>query len=305
MLAAPILVALALFILWRRLDSTAWTAAFAHLRSYSPQRIAGGVGLVALSFALLGAYEASMLRELGRALGLVRPMIIATCANAIGHSVGLATLSGGALRYRFYAAAGLSNSQIGALVALSAMPFLLGISLLLGLALRVHARQASTVLHLPTWLVVLFGILGLALNLGYILLTAARFRLSVGRFVLPLPRLGFALQQLGFGVTEIFCVAGLLYLFMPPELGMGLLGFMIVYLISIVLGQLSSVPAGLGVLEASLLVMLPHVPADKLLAAVIAYRLLFEALPLIAAVVLCGAYEWNLRLRRTSRASPE
>ena len=58
-----------------------------------------------------------------------------------------------------------------------------------------------------------------------------------------------------------------------------------------VAGQISNVPVGLGVLEAALLLMLPHVPASKLLGAVLAYRAVFEVLPLLLAITLLLAFE--------------
>ena len=49
--------------------------------------------------------------------------------------------------------------------------------------------------------------------------------------------------------------------------------------------------AGLGVLEAALLLMLPQVPPAKLLGAVLAYRAVFEILPLLVALALLLAFE--------------
>ena len=51
-------------------------------------------------------------------------------------------------------------------------------------------------------------------------------------------------------------------------------------------GQLSNVPAGLGVLEAALFLMLPQVPPGKLVGAVLAYRAVYEVLPLLRRVAV-------------------
>jgi uncharacterized membrane protein YbhN (UPF0104 family) len=51
------------------------------------------------------------------------------------------------------------------------------------------------------------------------------------------------------------------------------------------------VPAGLGVLESMLLLLLPHVPPDELLAAVLLYRVIYEILPLVVSLALWGGYE--------------
>jgi uncharacterized membrane protein YbhN (UPF0104 family) len=51
------------------------------------------------------------------------------------------------------------------------------------------------------------------------------------------------------------------------------------------------VPAGLGVLESMLLLLLPHVPPEQLLASVLLYRVIYEVIPLVMALGLWGAYE--------------
>ena len=47
----------------------------------------------------------------------------------------------------------------------------------------------------------------------------------------------------------------------------------------------SNVPAGLGVFESVLLVMLPHVPPGQLLGAMLLYRCVYEVVPLAWAVL--------------------
>jgi uncharacterized membrane protein YbhN (UPF0104 family) len=78
---------------------------------------------------------------------------------------------------------------------------------------------------------------------------------------------------------------------MPEELGMSWPAFIAIYCIAFVAGQLSNVPAGLGVLEAALLLMLPQVPPAKLLGGVLAYRAVFEILPLLVALSLLLMFE--------------
>jgi uncharacterized membrane protein YbhN (UPF0104 family) len=67
--------------------------------------------------------------------------------------------------------------------------------------------------------------------------------------------------------------------------------FIAIYCIAFVAGQISNVPAGLGVLEAALMLMLPQVPPAKLLGAVLVYRALFEVLPLLVGLAVWLAYE--------------
>ena len=58
----------------------------------------------------------------------------------------------------------------------------------------------------------------------------------------------------------------MLYLLLPESAELDYLPFLAVYLASVLVGVLSHVPAGLGVLESMLLLLLPDVPPEQLLA---------------------------------------
>lgn len=115
--------------------------------------------------------------------------------------------------------------------------------------------------------------------------------ITIGGQALRLPSLRDALVQIGFGLAQISLMTTILYLFMPPELSMTWPAFVAIYCLAFVAGQLSNVPAGLGVLEAALFLMLPQVPPGKLVGAVLAYRAVYEVIPLLCALVLLLIYE--------------
>src|SRR6202040_1278065 len=64
-----------------------------------------------------------------------------------------------------------------------------------------------------------------------------------------------------------------------------------VYLIALAAGAISNVPGGIGVFEFVLLLLLPAVPKDRLLGALVAYRAIYYFAPFAAALVLLGAHE--------------
>jgi uncharacterized membrane protein YbhN (UPF0104 family) len=86
-------------------------------------------------------------------------------------------------------------------------------------------------------------------------------------------------------------VSSVLYLLLPDSAGLTYLPFLAVYLASVFVGVLSHVPAGLGVLESMLLLLLPEVPPAELLASVLLYRVVYEILPLVFSLSLWGGYE--------------
>lgn len=302
--AALLIAAAALVILSQHLNAEVLRNAFAQLRSIPLHLVAEALVLVALSFLLAGLFEALALHKVRRALaesavtpfGSTRAIGVALIANPIGHVLGFSTFTAGVLRFRIYAAAGLKRTPIAMMILLTALPYSLGITLLASALLILANDQAAAALHVPAWLVTLAGVLGLLAHTTYIALTVFVRRTVVVRGTpVQLPTAGFTLIQYVIGVAEILLIAGTLYLFMPRELSIGLWGFLFVYLTAVVLGQVSSLPAGLGVLEASLILMLPQVPVHQLIAAVLAYRVVFELIPLLASLGLLGVYEMASR----------
>ena len=262
------------------------------LQDYSLERVLLAVGCSLLALILMGLYEARALREAGHPLGVLRPMLVTAIAAPIGHSVGLATLTSGAMRYRLYAPLGIPPSTIGTVIVYTALPYVLSLSLLLAFALIFGASQAARLLGLPVASVVALGMFGLAVNAGYVLLTALRRTpISLGRFTFRLPSLPFTLLQYAIGSLAIICLANILHLFLPPELPLSFPAHLGLYVLSLMGGNLSNVPAGLGVFDAALLLMLRDLPSGTVLAAIVAYRIVYELLQLVLALGLLALYE--------------
>jgi uncharacterized membrane protein YbhN (UPF0104 family) len=216
----------------------------------------------------------------------------AVIANPLGRAIGVAMASGGALRYRMYAPEGLSIREVGAIILLVAMPYVFGVGWLIDLSLLLHLQQAARAFQLPVAVVTAFGVLGLAKDVGWLAFVASRRKpITIRGQSIRLPSLRDALVQIAFGLAQISLMTTILYLFMPPELNMTWPAFVAIYCLSFVAGQVSNVPAGLGVLEAALFLMLPHVPPAKLVGAVLAYRAVYELIPLGVALLLLVIYE--------------
>jgi phosphatidylglycerol lysyltransferase len=235
----------------------------------------------------------------------------AVIANPLGRAIGVAMASGGALRYRMYSPEGLSIREVGAIILLVAMPYVFGVGWLIDLSLLLHLQDAARAFQLPIAVVTAFGVLGLAKDVGWLAFVASRREpITIRGQSIRLPSLRDALVQIGFGLVQISLMTTILYLFMPPELNMTWPAFVAIYCISFVAGQVSNVPAGLGVLEAALFLMLPHVPPGKLVGAVLAYRAIYELIPLGIGLLLLLLYESTnkagiIRRRfRTSGSSP-
>jgi phosphatidylglycerol lysyltransferase len=262
-------------------------------------------------YTTVGLYEGIAVRIASRRDLRVQAFRTAVIANPLGRAIGVAMASGGALRYRMYAPEGLSIREVGAIILLVAMPYVFGVGWLIDLSLLLHLQDAARAFNLPVAIVAVFGVLGLAKDVGWLAFVASRKEpITIRGQSIRLPSLRDALVQIGFGLVQISLMTTILYVFMPPELNMTWPAFVAIYCISFVAGQVSNVPAGLGVLEAALFLLLPHVPPGKLVGAVLAYRAVYELLPLGVALLLLLIYETTnkagiIRKRfRTSGSSP-
>lgn len=286
------LIGLAAWVLVDRLQSIDFGEVKEHLLAFPATTILLGIAFSVIVYALVGLYEGIAVRiASGRIMRLIafRTAII---SNPLSRAIGLALVSGGALRYRMYSAEGLSAREVTSVVLLVAMPYFFSVGWLIDLSLLLNAETAAKALRLTTGLVLILGAIGLAKDIGWLAFVFTRKQpLIVGGQPAPIPSVRDASLQLAIGLTQISLMTATLYIFMPPELAMSWPAFIAIYCIAFVAGQLSNVPAGLGVLEAALLLMLPQVPPAKLLGAVLAYRAVFEILPLLVALTLLVAFE--------------
>jgi uncharacterized membrane protein YbhN (UPF0104 family) len=305
------IAAVAVWVLAQRIGEIDFDEVLRDLGAVPLPLIIGALLCSAGVYATVGLYEGIAVR-LASGRNLRRQAFrTAVIANPLGRAIGVAMVSGGALRYRMYAPEGLSIREVGAIILLVAMPYLFGVGWLIDLSLLLHLQEAARAFQLPIAVVTVFGVLGLAKDVGWLAFVASRKEpIKIRGQSIRLPSLRDALVQIGFGLVQISLMTTILYLFMPAELNMTWPAFVAIYCISFVAGQMSNVPAGLGVLEAALFLLLPHVPPGKLVGAVIAYRAVYELIPLGAALLLLLIYESTnkagiIRRRfRTSDSSP-
>jgi uncharacterized membrane protein YbhN (UPF0104 family) len=297
----------AAWVLFERIQEIDFAEVAQDLTDVPPPLVIAALFCAAGVYTTVGLYEGIAVRlASGRNL-CWQAFRTAVIANPVGRAIGVAIVSGGALRYRMYAPEGLSLKQIGAVILLVAMPYVFGVGWLIDLSLLLHLKEASHAFQLPFAAVTAFAVLGLAKDIGWLAFVATRTEpITLRGQSIRLPSLRDALVQIAFGLVQISLMTTILYLFMPPELNMTWPAFVAVYCIAFVAGQMSNVPAGLGVLEAALFLMLPHVPPGKLVGAVLAYRAVYELIPLGVALLMLLIYETTNKagvIRRRLRIS--
>ncbi|NJD30654.1 MAG: UPF0104 family protein [Gammaproteobacteria bacterium] len=290
--ASVVIACLAAYVLYRTFQRISFADVVDNMRKVAPARLALATACAFGALFMLSLYEIVVVRYVKHCIGRAKPMITALITFPLGHAVGQAMLSGGALRYRMYTPAGFTAMEVGATALLCNLPYGLGFGLLLDIALVAGAEQLAPLFRVSSGWLVALGCVGLAKDVGYVLLVWLRKKpIRLGGWAVNLPSLRLTALQFGLGIADVLLVSSVLFLLLPESARLAYLPFLAVYLASVLVGVLSHVPAGLGVLESMLLLLLPHVPPAELLASVLLYRVIYEILPLLMSLALWGGYE--------------
>jgi phosphatidylglycerol lysyltransferase len=282
----------ALFWLHHLLGQYHWHDIVRDVNAISAHKLVRAAFFSVAGYTCLTLYDALAVRFAGARLPYSRVALISFMGYAIGHNVGFNTLSGGAIRYRAYSALGLKAKQIGTIIAFGTVTFALGAGLLLGLSLVSEAGISGSVLHVHSWLSVLGGSLLLGAVAVYFWLVSTRHApLRLFNVDIPIPKPKIAFAQIAIGCADLLCAAAVLYMLLPSHNSIGFAAFAGVFLIAIAAGVVSNVPGGIGVFETVLLLLLPGMPKDRLLGALVAYRFIYYFAPFGIALLLLGIHE--------------
>ncbi len=277
----------ALWILDREISGIHFADVMTRLRELPWISVTLSLGYMLASYLALAGYDWLALRHIGRRLPLANVLSSSFIATAVGLNLGMAMLSGGAVRYRLYSAAGLSATEIATVIGLIGVTFAIGVSFVLGLTLLLEPTPVSLILPLPAAGLQLLGALLLGLVSSYAVAGAIRRQpIRVRNWQIKLPAPGTALLQLLFAVADIACAAAVLHALLPAEAAVSYPRLLCVYTLAISAGLISHVPGGLGGFESALLLGLPDVPKDVLLGSAIAYRAVYFLLPFVLAAAL-------------------
>lgn len=265
------------------------------IRSVDRARLAMAILFAACSYLTLTLFDTLAVRYVGRRLPYRRTALASFTGLSIGHTVGLAALSSGAVRYRFYSRWGLSAHEIGKVIVFCALTVGLGLLTLAGLAWTLRPVVAADLTGLPRWAVHAVGFGCLAMAAGWIALAAARRRpVTILRWRLVLPSLQLAAIQIVVGTVNFALVAAALYQCVSAVAEVRYAEVAAAYVIGNTAAIASHVPGGLGIIEGVVLYLLPQA---NILGAVLLFRAVYYLLPLPLGLLSLLAAELYYRHR--------
>lgn len=234
-----------------------------------------------LSFAALARYDALIHRALGTGADPARARRAGWTAIALSQTIGFGLVSGALVRWRMLPGTSLATaSKITATVAatfLAAWAVLTAHMLLLA---------PVPVPGLPVLAVQGLALLGLALGGGLGLAALVAPGLRIGRFELRLPSLPVMGRILLLAALDTGLAAAALWALVPPEAGLSLVQLYPAFLLALGAGFVSGTPGGVGPFEVTLLSLLPGLDQAPLLAAVLAWRVIYYGLPAALAMAV-------------------
>ena len=289
---------IALWLLFHEISKFNWYEIEASLLSLSTAKICLALGLVVFNFVVLIGYDWLALAVIGVRLEVAKVAFASFTGFVASYNFG-ATLGGIPVRYRVYSAYGLTTVQIVQLSMMLGITFWIGEFALAGFAFVIAPISVPPKLHMPFETV--YG-------LGWILLSAVAvyvaavwyFRKPIHIFgkEIPLPNLPMTCGQLAVAAADFLIASGVLFVLLPSEIDVSYFQFLCVFLLATIAVVLSHVPGGVGVFELVILTML-GVEADKeVVAALVAFRVIYYIVPLITAGLMVGVFEYRLRRDR-------
>jgi glycosyltransferase 2 family protein len=288
-----------LFMLSRALRHYDFAEVWQSVRSADRIRLALAIAFAACSYFMLTLFDTLAVRYLHRKLPYRRTALASFTGLSIGHTVGLAAFSSGAVRYRFYSRWGLSAQDIGKLIVFCALTVGLGLITLAGLAWTLRPTIAADMTGLPRGTVHAVGFVCLGLSAAWLVLAIVRRRpIRILRWKVALPSLPLAAAQIAVGTVNFGLVAASLHACIRSVAEARYVEVAAAYVIANTAAIVSHVPGGLGVIEVVVTYLLPQA---NILGAVLLFRAVYYLLPLplgLASFIVAEFY-----YRRRGRAA--
>src|SRR5271165_4837939 len=258
-------VAVSSWLLFKELRGLSYASPRDAFGSISPGRWVMACVSTIVAYSALAWYDRIALLHLGRKISWPFVALTSFVTYAIAHNLGASVLSGAVT---------------------------LG-----GLLLLIHPDLVERFEGAPDWVGQAAGVALIAAPCLYVLGSLLHFRsFRIAGFELTYPRPPIAARQLLAGPLELVGAAGIIF-FTLPTANPGFVVVLGVFIASFCLALVSHAPGGLGVLEIAFLSGVPDAPQANVVAALLAFRLLYLILPLVfslAVVLVFERHRWRL-----------
>jgi uncharacterized membrane protein YbhN (UPF0104 family) len=281
------------YLLYRTWSQYSFDDVMRALKSIPKTNLVLGLLFAACSYFCLAWNDWLGVRYAGKPLPFRQTALASFTGLSIGHNVGLAALSSGAVRYRFYSRWGLAAEEIAKIIVFCGATVALGLSTLGAISLYLRPDDAAKMTGLSPSAVSGVTIACLAFPIIYLVLSATlRKPLRIRRWHFDMPIFRLAVGQVIVGTVNFAFVAACLHQMLSALGDAPYLKVATASITANIAAIISHIPGGLGVLEATVV----HVmPGAESIAAVVAYRVIYYFIPLAIGIPLFIASEVILK----------
>ena len=298
------LFAVAIVVLHNELRAFHYHDIIREVDNHSATVIMLAVLFTILNYAVLTFYEILGFSYINKPLLWRKIAFTSYVSFAFSNNVGFYTLSGSAVRFRFYSQWGISSFDISRLIVFSSViTFWLGLCAVCGLVFTAHPLALPAVAHLPFAStrvpgIMFLGVVTMALSVAVFKKKPLRFR----SWEFAIPKFRLVVGLIATACFDWVLAAAVLFVLLPHG-AVAFPVFLGIFLVAQVVGLISHVPGGLGVFESMVLLMLPSVPSSAVFGSLIVFRIIYYLIPLTASAVILAAYELRQHTRNIAQAA--
>jgi uncharacterized membrane protein YbhN (UPF0104 family) len=263
-----------------------WDDVWKVIHDYNRIVLLGAAALVVISYLIYGCYDLLGRAYCGHKLAKRQVMLVSFICYAF--NLTLSTWVGGiGMRYRLYSRLGLPSSTITRIFSLSITTNWLGYILLGGIIFTFGVVDIPAHWYISDTTLRIIGVVLLLFIAFYLWACgfAKRRHFTIRGQKLVIPSWKFALAQMAISSANWIAMGVIIWLLMGHQANFFfVLG---VLLVSSIAGVIVHIPAGIGVLEAVFLALLAgeHMSQGVIIAALLAYRVLYYFIPLLLALI--------------------
>ncbi len=285
------LLAIAAAVIYQVLQEMSYQRLVEEFNKLSNPQLLLAALFTAGSYVVLSGYDWSALSYLGHNLPYRTIALASICGTAIANTVGLNLVSGAAVRYRVYAAAGLNATVVAQITAFGMSAFGLCVTVIAAAGCAVYPDLFAEYFHVPpvtlralgVLVLAIFSFLGMAISLK-------RGPVRVGSWRFQVPSVPILIAQFVFSIVDMVLAGGCLYILLPTA-SVHFLSFLSIYVVAVAAGMISHVPGGIGVFESIILLTLRHsIPPEAIAAGLLVYRAIYHLVPLVLATLVLATH---------------
>jgi uncharacterized membrane protein YbhN (UPF0104 family) len=279
-------ILLAIFLLYRVFSNQDTAALMDAVTSVSTDTLIMAGLLTVGSFVAISILECLAVRHARAPVSVRRIIATAFAAIGIGHAIGLAALSSGAIRYRMYGRAGLGILFVGKILLFSGISTASGFAGIGGIALLWQAESLAPLLGIASEVVRTAGAMMLSVLASYLIICVVMPSrvLAVGKnFAIRIPNGRIAALQVLSANINVLCIAGALYACLRDFTDVTYPMIAALYVSSDMTALIGHVPGGWGVLE---YITTTSLSGGEVLAGIVLFRAVYYLVPLLLGLVV-------------------